>query len=196
MTRMLLVRHAESEWNAQGRWQGRADPPLSDLGLQQAAEAAANAGMFDAIFSSTLDRAVTTAGFISRATGVGPVITDEGLIERDAGEWSGLTRSQIERDWPGYLEHRKRPPSYELDEPFRERVLPALDRIAVMMGDAEVLVLCHGGVIYVIEELLGAPFVRVPNLGGRWIDGADGSYQLGERVALLDNSTAQAPDIL
>ena len=196
MTRMLLVRHAESEWNAQGRWQGRADPPLSDLGNQQASDAAANAGMFDAIFSSTLNRAVTTASYISHATGVGPVITDEDLIERDAGEWSGLTRAEIERDWPGYLEARKRPPGYELDEPFRERVLPAFNRIAAVMGDAEVLVLCHGGVIYVIEEYLGAPFERIPNLGGRWLVGGDGAYELGERVALLDDSTVQAPDIL
>ena len=49
MTRILLVRHGESTWNADGRWQGQADPPLSDLGRSQAAEAAAKVGTVDAI---------------------------------------------------------------------------------------------------------------------------------------------------
>src|SRR3546814_3323938 len=103
MTRVLLVRHGQSEWNATGRWQGQADPPLTDLGRAQAHHAARSLGVVDAIVASDLQRAADTALIISGELGVGPVVLDEGLRERDAGEWSGLTRAEIERDWPGYL---------------------------------------------------------------------------------------------
>ena len=59
-TRVLLVRHGQSEWNADGRWQGQADSPLSDLGRRQAREAARAIGAVDAIWSSDLQRAAVT----------------------------------------------------------------------------------------------------------------------------------------
>ena len=52
MTRLLLVRHGQSEWNALGKWQGQADSPLTDTGRQQARKAGSVVGKFDAIFSS------------------------------------------------------------------------------------------------------------------------------------------------
>src|SRR4051812_28738357 len=103
MTRILLVRHGESEWNAMGRWQGQADPPLTDLGRRQAFAAAASLGTVDGIAASDLQRASDTAEIISNQLGVGPVVIDPRFRERDAGEWSGLTRHDIHRDWPGYL---------------------------------------------------------------------------------------------
>ena len=89
-TRILLVRHGESAWNAIGRWQGWADPELSDLGRQQALEAAAAVGAVDAIVASDLQRAMQTALIISEAIGVGPVQVEAGLRERDVGDWTGL----------------------------------------------------------------------------------------------------------
>ena len=65
MIRLLLVRHGQSTWNALGRWQGQADPPLTDIGRRQAAEASAAIGAVDAIFSSTLERARVTAEIIA-----------------------------------------------------------------------------------------------------------------------------------
>src|SRR3954449_1914254 len=100
---LLLVRHGQSEWNAVGRWQGQADPPLTELGREQARLAARSLGALDAIFASDLQRATETALIISNALGVGPVVIDPDLRERDAGEWSGLTRSEIEEQYPGYL---------------------------------------------------------------------------------------------
>ena len=117
MTRVLLIRHGQSEWNADGRWQGQADPPLTDLGRHQALHAARNLGTVDAIVASDLQRASETALIIAEALGVGPVVLEPGLRERDAGEWSGLTRAEIERDWPGYLDS------------------PAADRHAAFAGD-------------------------------------------------------------
>jgi probable phosphoglycerate mutase len=129
MTRVLLIRHGQSEWNADGRWQGQADPALTDLGRHQAAHAARNLGAVDAVVASDLQRASETALIIGEALGVGPVVLEPGLRERDAGEWSGLTRAEIERDWPGYLDP---PPS---DRPTSFGDAPAGDRHAVFARD-------------------------------------------------------------
>ena len=75
ITRLLALRHGESEWNALGRWQGQADPPLTDLGRLQAFHAARNLGVVDAIVASDLQRATDTARIISEALGVGPVVS-------------------------------------------------------------------------------------------------------------------------
>ena len=61
MTRLLLVRHGQSTWNADGRWQGQADPPLSPLGRDQALTAAQRVGTVDVVLASDLQRAVETA---------------------------------------------------------------------------------------------------------------------------------------
>ena len=213
MTRVLLIRHGQSEWNADGRWQGQADPPLTDLGRHQAQHAARNLGVVDAIVASDLQRASETALIISDALGVGPVVLDTGLRERDAGEWSGLTRAEIERDWPGYLDsggrhsafagdpveqpkkERKRPPSWEPDELLLERVLGALGRVHDLAPDGEVIAVTHGGVVYALEGRLGSPFERLANLGGRWIEvGPGGELRaLGERVVLVDPDELTVP---
>ena len=73
--------------------------------------------MVDAIVASDLHRASETAMIIAKALGVGPVVLEPGLRERDAGEWSGLTRAEIERDWPGYLD----PPPADRHAAFGER---------------------------------------------------------------------------
>ena len=98
-TRILLVRHGQSTWNALGKWQGRADPPLSPLGQQQAASAAARVGIVDAVIASPLVRARQTAEIIAEGIGVGPVDTDHRLIETDAGDWTGLTFHEIRTGW-------------------------------------------------------------------------------------------------
>jgi broad specificity phosphatase PhoE len=212
-TRALLVRHGQSEWNALGRWQGHADPPLSELGRLQAQHAARAVGAVDAIVSSDLRRASETAAIISAEIGVGPVVTDAALRERDSGEWSGLTRAEIERDWPGYLEppadeHRsfgpvparstpRRPPGWESDESLQARVIDALSRIHELAAGGQVLVITHGGVVYALEGILGASFQRIPNLAGRWfeLDG-EGPARLGARVLLIDHAEITIPEQL
>jgi probable phosphoglycerate mutase len=215
VTRLLLIRHGQSEWNADGRWQGQADPPLTDLGRHQALHAARNLGTVDAIVASDLQRASETALIIAEALGVGPVVLEPGLRERDAGEWSGLTRAEIERDWPGHLDspttdrhaafardpveqptaERRRPPSWEPDEALLERVLDALSRLHDLAPDGEVIAITHGGVIYALEGRFGSPFERLANLGGRWIDlGPGGELRgLGDRVVLVDPDELTVP---
>ena len=99
-TRLLLIRHAESTWNAAGRWQGHGDPPLSERGREQAAALASRWGEtpVDAFFASDLQRARETAAALGTAFGREPV-WDPRLRELDVGTWTGLTRDAIaERD--------------------------------------------------------------------------------------------------
>ena len=67
MTQLLVIRHGQSVWNADGRWQGQENPPLTDLGRNQARVAARAVGAIDAIYASPLDRAATTAAILNIA---------------------------------------------------------------------------------------------------------------------------------
>jgi broad specificity phosphatase PhoE len=198
MTRVLLVRHGQSEWNADGRWQGQADPPLTDLGRAQAHHAARALGTVDAIVSSDLQRAAETAAILSGELGVGPLVLDADLRERDAGEWSGLTRAQIDRDWPGYLdEHagtRQRPSGWEPDDALLARATEALVRIHELVPGGEAIAVTHGGLVYVLERTFGVPFERLANLGGRWlVIGPEGPVTLGDRVVLIEPDEVTVP---
>ena len=197
MTRVLLVRHGQSEWNADGRWQGQADPPLTDLGRAQAFHAARALGVVDLIVASDLQRAAETAAKLSNELGVGPVVLDPDFRERDAGEWSGLTRAEIDQGWPGYLdgESRRRPDGWEPDEVLLGRAAKALATVHQLVPGGEAIAVTHGGLIYVLEAHFGAPFERIPNLGARWIEVDDtGLAALGDRVLLIDESEVTIPD--
>ena len=171
LTRVLLVRHGQSTWNADGRWQGQEDPPLSELGEAQAREAAGRLDRVDAVWASDLVRARRTAEVIAAARAL-PVRFDARLRERHGGPWQGLTRAEIEADWPGHLTDGRRPDGYEGDDEVSARVLAALGELADAHPDARVLVVTHGGVVRTVERCLldtmrepGADLI--PNLGGR-----------------------------
>lgn len=214
-TRVLVIRHGQSEWNLAGRWQGQADPPLTDLGRTQARQAARALGTVDAIWASDLQRAAETAAIISRELGVGPVVLDDGLRERDVGEWEGLTRADIDEQFPGYLPSKdqprttgttvRRPPSWETDEALLTRLSGTFARICREVGPGEVLVIGHAGTLYGLERSIGGEGDRLANLDGRWfelmgsrLDGAsDPSFEdfarLGDRVRLLPSETTTTP---
>jgi broad specificity phosphatase PhoE len=195
MARILLVRHGQSEWNADGRWQGQADPPLSELGEEQAVAAARALGMVDAIYASDLVRAHHTAELVAAQLGA-DVAVEPRLRERNAGEWEGRTRAEIDDGWPGYLETGKRPAGYEPDDSVLERVLAALDGIAAV-HDGDVLVITHGGVVRVVERHLGGDAEGlIPNLGGLWLEHDGAGLRLGDRVVLLDESQVTRPQQL
>lgn len=195
-TRVLLVRHGQSTWNAEQRWQGQADPPLSTLGEHQA-RAAADAVAALAprrVLASDLARARRTAELLA-PEGI-EIETDPVWRERRAGEWTGLTRVEIEAQFPGWLEEDRRPPGFEDDESLLARVLPAIERLLLEPphDGGTILVVTHGGVIGCLERLLHAPWVRVPNLGGRWFHADDGQLALGEREVLVDAESVTVPD--
>jgi probable phosphoglycerate mutase len=192
-TRVLLTRHGQSEWNALGRWQGQADPPLSDLGRRQAHEAARSLGAVDGIWSSDLRRAAETAVIIADDMGVGPVVLDADLRERDAGEWTGLTRAEIERHYPGYLPDGRRPRGWESDELLLDRAQGPLRRIADAAPGGDVLVITHAGVVFAIERHLGLEHTRLANVEGRWVTVAREGLRLGERVLLAEPQDVTVP---
>jgi broad specificity phosphatase PhoE len=193
VTALLVVRHGQSTWNADGRWQGQADPPLSPLGEQQAAAAARTLHTCDAVFGSDLQRAARTASIIAAtvladaATGA---VLDARIRERDAGPWTGLTRREIEERDPGALRDGRRPPGFEPDETLAARALAALVEFAGAVPAGGVgLVVTHAGVIRAVERTLGGEPDAVPNLGGRRLLVESGALALGEPVLLLDATT-------
>ncbi len=198
-TRILLVRHGESTWNAVRRWQGQADPPLTPRGEAQAARAARAAvdhGPFDVVVTSTLQRASLTGEIIAVARGLPLADALDAFSERSAGEWEGLTRTEIEEQFPGFLADHRRPPGYEPDDSVVERAGRALDELAATFPGQTVLAVTHGGVIHALErahEGEGA-WQRLDNLTGRWFDvDADGWRPVGSRVALVPDGGPNIP---
>jgi broad specificity phosphatase PhoE len=188
-THLLVVRHGQSEWNAIGRWQGHADPVLSELGRRQAYLAAAAIGAVDAIVSSDLLRAAETAAIIAQQLGVGPVVVDERLRERDAGEWTGLTKDEIEDRWPGWIEGKRRPNGFEDVASVVARVFDAFASLHAASPGGSLLVVTHGGVIRALEKSHGRSGDAVTNLGGITARVSASGHTIGDRVALLDGQT-------
>jgi broad specificity phosphatase PhoE len=188
-TRVLALRHGESEWNALGRWQGQADPPLTETGLLQAVAAGQQLGTFDAVWASTLQRAAHTAAIIAESIGVGPVQLHPGLMEAGFGPWQGLTIDEIEAGWPGYLADHRRPVGAEEPEAVVARALDAFREIARATPGGEILVVAHAGLMRTVCRSLGEHDVRFPNLGGRWFFvHPDGRVVAGDPVELVEPS--------
>lgn len=193
VTRVVLVRHGQSTWNAERRWQGQADPPLSDLGRQQARSAALSlATMFPEIataVSSPQRRASETAlvltEYASIAPGPADVVHVPDLRERHVGPWSGLTRTEIDDRFPGYLDQGLQPDGYEPDHSVFVRASGALRAVARDAGDSTVLAVCHGGLIVTLVTRLTDQRNRVPNLSGWTVEITDGEIAMVERFDLL-----------
>jgi broad specificity phosphatase PhoE len=193
MSRLLLLRHGQSTWNAELRWQGAADPPLSDRGRAQAravAEALRETG-FDAVVTSDLARARQTAAILAAAWGIAEVGVEPLLRERDVGAWSGLTSAEIEAGWPGLLDEWRAGrlaaiPDGEGD--IAERVIAGLHRVVSSHPGGTVLVVTHGGVIRTAERALGVEPSAVRNIAGRWVTAE------GDRLVAGDFVQLQEPD--
>ncbi len=186
LMRILLVRHGQSTWNAVGRWQGWADPPLSDLGRRQAALAVTSLAGIDVAVSSDLQRAVETAALMVGPLGIDAVAVEPLLRERDVGEWTGLTRPEIEHRWPEALVAMTDPPGGESVTTLEDRVVAAVVKLAHSHPDASLLAVTHGGVIRCLERHLGIDPDPLPNLGGAWLEVADETMAIGSRVLLVD----------
>ena len=164
---VFLARHGETDWNRAGRWQGKTDIPLSDVGRAQARALAAGLvgrGIAD-VYASDLQRATETAQIVAGLLGVAAALKlDERLRERGFGCFEGFTREECaERHpeaWARYLaDRRSTPPGGEPQPEVAARVVAALTEIARAPradGDAT-LVVSHGGTIRTfIHEITGA----------------------------------------
>ena len=136
MTELLLVRHGETDWNAEGRLQGHTDRPLNAYGRRQATELAqrlAGEGA-DAIYTSDLARAMETAQILGARLGL-TVVVDPDLREKNWGTWEGLTGDErVHVEFEG-----------ESTEEHRDRVMAAVRRIAARHPGQRVVVVTHGG---------------------------------------------------
>ena len=161
MTTLLLVRHGETDWNADGRLQGHTDRPLSEYGRRQARELAGEleGEELEAIYSSDLARARETAEIVGERLGL-PVVLDPDLREKDWGTWEGLTA--VERDRVEFVG--------EQTEAHQERILGALRRISERHpGDGRVLVVTHGGSMRRVQTAAMGMAMPVVENCGRWL---------------------------
>ena len=174
--RLLCIRHAESTWNALGRWQGQADPPLSEAG-RRAADAlaeqlAGEAGRCAGLVTSDLIRARETASILARRWTVEPE-TWPALREVDIGSWSGHVSAEIEARWPeeyrrfraGDLELRLG--GGESRRAVRARALAAVRALEERFEGAPVVIVTHLGWLRAL-----APGLELANAGTLWLDSA------------------------
>jgi 2,3-bisphosphoglycerate-dependent phosphoglycerate mutase len=146
------MRHGETDWNREDRFQGHADPPLNDAGHTQARELAERlAGEpIAAVYASPLRRAFETADAIAVPHGLA-VQQEPGLREVDVGSWTGLTREEVEqRDPEGYrrwLAFGQGWGDGESYDALGERVIATLVTVAASFDGDTVAVVTHGGPI-------------------------------------------------
>jgi broad specificity phosphatase PhoE len=159
IVKLVLWRHGQTTFNAERRFQGQSDVPLNATGLEQAAEAAPYLAALrpDAVFSSDLSRASTTAGFLGRLTGL-PVQLEKDLRERGGGSWEGLTSAEIRDRFPAEYAAWA-PPDGESAEAVADRAEAAMRRIADSLpGGGVAVVVGHGGSLgFGAARLLGIP---------------------------------------
>ena len=178
MTELLFIRHGETDWNLQQRFQGQIDVPLNATGLAQAARLGQRlaAERYDALFSSDLVRAQQTAAPLAAAWGLQPALVP-GLREQSFGVLEGLdvpTIKQRHADlWQQWLEHRGdfALPGGESLRQFHTRVMAAVRELAAAGGGRRLAIVTHGGVLDILWRcahglsLDGLRECEIPNTG-------------------------------
>jgi broad specificity phosphatase PhoE len=166
VTELLLIRHGETDWNRDGRWQGQLDVPLNAHGLEQAAALAEALSIepLDAIFTSDLRRARQTAEVLAAATGAS-VVEDRRLREIHLGRWQGLTQMEISLGQDEALDRFRANPA-DAPPPEGETVLDVQRRMQAAVVDVlqthphgRVAIVSHGLALAALKaSLLGLGF--------------------------------------
>jgi probable phosphoglycerate mutase len=154
VTRILVIRHGQTAWNADSRIQGHTDIALDALGEWQAERLALALGdePLDVLYSSDLARARQTAAPLAARKQM-QVRVDPGLRERGFGEFEGLSFKQIEQRWPEQAAAwRQRDPDFgarggEVLRDFRDRVVAVVTRLAQTHRGQSIALVTHGGVL-------------------------------------------------
>ncbi len=149
MTSIYLVRHGETDWNAEQRIQGVSEIPLNDTGRRQARAAAEmlRGGDWRAVYSSPLSRASETAEIICAELGIDGIVADEVLMERSFGAAEGMTAAECTQQFPDRVI-----PGAESWDQVLERAMGFLQRLATETErlperSASYLAVTHGGFI-------------------------------------------------
>jgi len=169
-TILYLARHGETDWNAQGKLQGRTDIPLNDVGRAQARALAARFDRLQvaSVTTSDLLRAAETGDIAAAALGVPVRHIDPDLRERSFGAFEGLTRdecaSRHPEEWRAWVEQTITPSGAEPREVAVDRMQRALRRVATRAPGETSLVISHGGAMrLLLVEWLGAPVAPIAN---------------------------------
>jgi broad specificity phosphatase PhoE len=152
--RVLLIRHGETDWNADGRWQGFELVALNEKGLQQASKLALHLQTrpIGDICTSDLPRAVQTAEVLAQELNLTPKL-DPRLRELHLGIFQGLTRAEIEERYPAEFEANRLDyldniiPNGESRRQLQARAYDALTDLLEEANGPEVVVVSHGGTI-------------------------------------------------
>jgi uncharacterized phosphatase len=149
MITLLFVRHGETAWNREGRFQGIQDIPLNEEGRRQAIRLANGWDQGgDFVLSSPLRRAWDTASILSVALGL-PIETDDRLVERDYGEGAGLTLAERRERFPDGVV-----PGVETSNSLQERAANFLDDVVRRFNGRRVIAVSHGGFINALLALV------------------------------------------
>ncbi len=197
MTRLILIRHAESTWNPTGRYQGRIDTELSEQGQHQAALLAQHLRPFplEAIYASPLRRALHTAIAIGISHGL-DIRVEADLTEIDHGAWSGLLKDEVEKRFGPLLQLWQEAPSQvqmpggESLRQVRQRAQGVVERILAGHQRAVVGLCSHDAVLKaIIATALGLDLDCFWNMG---LDNASMSIvdwgEVGPRLVLLNDT--------
>jgi broad specificity phosphatase PhoE len=165
ITRVTLIRHGETAWNVENRWQGHANVALNATGLRQAVRVAEHlrslpeSADITAIYSSDLSRAHQTAQAIAEQLSV-PVILDTRLREIDMGDWQGMTGDEAEL-WDGARLHAVRAGGYNIPRPGGESLQMLADRVGALFHEVmntrpgeHVIFVSHGGTLRMLLHAL------------------------------------------
>lgn len=153
--RVLFVRHGETVWNQENRWQGQADVPLSEVGREQAWRLArrlrAEGRSVRVIYASDLQRALQTAEILRDALGV-PLVPEVGWREMDIGAWSGLTTAEVIARYAAEWERLRAGEDLprgggETFAQFQGRLLRCVERLIERHAGEQVVVVTHGGAV-------------------------------------------------
>jgi 2,3-bisphosphoglycerate-dependent phosphoglycerate mutase len=202
MTELLFIRHGETDWNLQQRFQGQIDVPLNGTGLTQAARLGQRlaAERPDALFASDLIRTRETAAPLARAWAMEPALLS-GLREQHFGVLEGLDVPTIKAQhgalWQRWLEHDGAYviPGGESLQQFHSRVLDTVREVAQSHSGQRLTLVTHGGVLDMLwrtargEAITGLRTCDIPNTGLnrlRWKDGSLHIEQWADATHLQD----------
>ncbi|MDI9484217.1 MAG: histidine phosphatase family protein [Bacillota bacterium] len=167
-TTVILVRHGETLWNKELRYQGQQDSPLSPKGLQQAEVVGSflQNRSIDAVYSSDLKRALLTAESIAKHHQLTPIV-DQRLREIAFGVWEGKTRTEVQEEYPEVWEARIRDvlttriSGGELPSEVLERLHSFLNALLSDCRGQTIAVVSHGGALrLLIASLLQMPLEK------------------------------------
>jgi len=185
LTKIFLIRHGETEWNAIGKLQGSSDIKLLPEGIEQARLLAEHApfSAVDAIYSSDLSRAMTTAEILAEKFGL-QVIKERGLRETSFGDWEGRFLSDLAKENSLGFEKfftkpdKVQPPGGETFLQSQARIMNAFDEIIADNEGKNIIVVSHGAAIRLI--LCAALYIPIRKM---W---SIGQYNMALNILLFE----------